>query len=103
MTPPVVVTERAEADVKAIAEQCERRRPGESVVFRVRFELTARQIEQFPESCEEIDGVYRRAMLGRYPFFVAYRVLPDQVRILRVLPERGDPRASARDIREAND
>jgi plasmid stabilization system protein ParE len=100
---PVVVTDRAEADVKAIAKQCELRRPGESVVFRVRFELTSRQIEQFPESCEEIDGVYRRAMLGRFPFFVAYRLLPDHVRILRVLPERADPRAHARELREADD
>jgi plasmid stabilization system protein ParE len=91
MTLPVVVTERAEADLTEVIDWYEQQRAGIGKVFRAKFELTARQIERFPESFEQIDLVYRRAVLGRFPYFVAYRVLPDSVRILRVLPERGDP------------
>lgn len=88
----VIVTERAETELHLAARWYDERCPGLGKALLAKFELTVSQIQQFPDSFEQIDATYRRAVLGRFPYFIAYRVMPDTVRILRFMPERGDPR-----------
>lgn len=92
MTFSVVVTQQAEAELHAAARWYDERCPGLGKAYLAKFELTVAQIEQFPESFERIDDRYRRAVLGRFPYFIVYRVAADSIRILRVMPEKGDPR-----------
>jgi len=91
MTRRVLVTEHAETELHDIARWYDGRCPGLGKAMLAKFELTVIQIEQFPESFERIDERYRRAFLGRFPYFIVYRVVVDTVRILRVMPEKGDP------------
>lgn len=91
MSIAVVVTARAEAELHEVARWYDSRRPGLGRALLAKFELTVAQIQHFPESFERIDDCYRRAILGRFPYFVAYRVTIDSIRILRVMPEKGDP------------
>ena len=76
----------------AIARWYDGKCPGLGNAYLAKFELTVAQIQRFPESFERIDDRYRRAMLGRFSHFVVYRIVGQTVRILRVMPERGDPR-----------
>lgn len=92
MTIRVVVTELAESELHSTARWYDSRCPGLGKAFLAKFELTVEQIHRFPESFERINDRYRRAVLGRFPYFVVYRVLPNALRILRVMPERGDPK-----------
>lgn len=92
MTRQVVVTAQAEAELRQAAEWYDCRCLGLGRALLVKFELTVEQIRHFPESFERIDPCYRRALLGRFPYFVVYRIVTDTIRILRVMPEKGDPR-----------
>lgn len=103
MTWRVVVTKLAEDELHETARWYDSRRPGLGDALLAKFELTVTQIQQVPESYERFNAPYHRAPLGKFPYFVAYRVLPDAVRILRVLPERSDPRALLHRIVDADD
>jgi hypothetical protein len=92
MTLRVVVTELAETELHITARWYDSRCPGLGNAFLAKFELTVEQVRRFPESFEKIDHQYRRAVLGRFPYFVVYRNATDALRILRVMPERGDPK-----------
>lgn len=92
MTYRVIVSEQAEAEMHANARWYDSRCPGLGAAYLAKFELTVAQIQQFPESFERINDRYRRAVLGRFPYFIAYRTVGDTVRILRVMPEKGNPR-----------
>jgi plasmid stabilization system protein ParE len=92
MTYQVFVAQKAEADLDTQANWYEHRCPGLGTAFRAKFELAVLQIQQFPHSCTGIDSLYRRIFLGRFPYFVVYRIVSDTIRILRVMPEAGNPR-----------
>ena len=91
MTYQVIVTERAETELHETARWYEARCPGIGMALLAKFEITVTQIQHYPESFERIDSIFRRAVLGRFPYFVVYRVVSGTIRILRVMPERGDP------------
>lgn len=71
--------------------------PGLGIAFLAKLELTVEQIRRIPDCFQKINDQYRRAVLGRFPYFAAYRVAAETLRILRVMPERGDSR-KAEDI-----
>lgn len=91
MTQPISIDPLALADLRQASRWYDERCPGLGQVFLAKFELTVAQIRQFPEGCERIDEHLRRISLGRFPYFVAYRVLPEAIQILGVMHERRDP------------
>lgn len=91
MTRPVILDPLAVAEAIEAASWYDNRCPGLGKAFLAKLELTVAQIHRFPESFEEVPPVFRRAVLGRFPYFIGYRITPEAIRILAVMHERRAP------------
>lgn len=88
---PVTATSAAELDIANAASGYELVWPGLGDRFLDRLREIRIQIEHAPDSCTEVYPGVRRALMHHFPFGVLYRVLPDQVQIIAVLPDKADP------------
>ena len=89
----VRLTDAALQDARAAARSYESLRPGYGELFGRRLHECLRRIAEHPESYQQVNARYRRALLRHFPFLVVYRLKPQGVEVVGVLPEREDPAA----------
>ncbi|MBX3357328.1 MAG: type II toxin-antitoxin system RelE/ParE family toxin [Phycisphaeraceae bacterium] len=88
---PVVIAPPAVFEIANAASAYDATRPGLGREFLAEIRGAAVRIEEFPLSCPEVHPGVRRALTHRFPFGVLYRVTPEAVQILAVLPTMADP------------
>ena len=95
-TASVRLNDAALDEAKAAARFYENLRPGYGDLFQRRLDECLGRVAEHPESYQRADGAYRRAFLRHFPFVVVYRVLPHEIEVVGVLPERDDPKILTR-------
>lgn len=91
MTRSLVIDPAALADAHATAAWYEERRPGHGARFRSNLDFTFEQIAKHPELYQQMDHRFRRAFVRQFRCVVVYRVTPDAIQIIGVMPTRADP------------
>lgn len=81
----------AETELATIASHYDKLAAGLGVQFLNSVEASLRRIEQFPRMYPETLLSFRRAVVNRFPFGLAYQVADASVRIIAVYPLRSDP------------
>ncbi len=74
----------AEAELVGAAEFYEARSAGLGERFLREFDATIAEIRASPDLWPVVDGDLRCCAMGRFPFGIYYRTLPDELRILVV-------------------
>ena len=88
---PILVLPAAESDIDAAMTHYDEVRPGYGELFRLEIDRTLSLIRRWPSGYEQVSPTLRRAVVHRFPYAVVYRVLPDVIRIVGVVPTRRDP------------
>ncbi|HEY4219380.1 MAG TPA: type II toxin-antitoxin system RelE/ParE family toxin [Gemmatimonadaceae bacterium] len=91
MTPRFVFRPAARADLRAAREWYADQQAGLALELRDMVDVTLADIGEYPERYAEIDPGIRRAVLGKFPYAIFYRIRTDNIEILAVLHHRRDP------------
>lgn len=83
---------KAFAAIEIVAESYDVGRTGLGRSFRAEFDRLAAGVLRHLAMYEAVSDRYRRALLPKCPFGVIYRVKPDTVRVVAVLPTKSHPR-----------
>jgi plasmid stabilization system protein ParE len=88
--PSVVLTEKAESDLDGIHEYYQRVLGVDAAFDVISIILQSfHQLERFPGSGRpSLVPDVRELVLGRFPFIAPYRLIDDQIQVLRVLHQR---------------
>ncbi|HLO39988.1 MAG TPA: type II toxin-antitoxin system RelE/ParE family toxin [Phycisphaerales bacterium] len=86
---------RALAEAEDAARWYEARTPGAGARLRREIDSVFDRITEHPDIYEALGGSFRRAFTRRFPFAVVYRVTPQEVQVIGILPTRADPLANA--------
>lgn len=88
---PILILPAAESDLRSAMAHYDEVRSGYGELFRLEIDRTLGLIRRWPSGYEQVSPTLRRAVVHRFPYAVVYRVLPDQVRVVGVVPTRRDP------------
>jgi len=93
MTRKLVIRGAARADAEAAAEQYEERATDLGLRFTAAVRAALDRVVAMPESYGVAFRDVRAAPVRRFPFLVLYRVSPDEVEVIGVIPAKSDPAA----------
>jgi plasmid stabilization system protein ParE len=91
MTLPLVFRPAAQAEFDAAAVWYENQRPGLGDDFVAEVKQVLDTIASHPERFAVADGDVRGAPVTRFPYYVYYRVKPNQVVVIAVFHASRDP------------
>lgn len=99
MSLPVRVTAEAARDLEEARNWYQREAPGLERQFEEEVTRTFQLIGDQPRLYRKIESLARRAVLGRFPYSVYYRTLPEWIEVLAVLHQARHPRTWKRNNR----
>ena len=82
MNRPIHLHPELPVDVRAVRDWYESQCPGLGRQFIVAYDESLERIREFPFAYQEFHRDWRRALLARFPFQLAYLILPDEVLIV---------------------
>ena len=88
---PLVILEIAEHDIAWAMAEFEQKRIGFGSAFLLQIHETLAHIRWYPSMFQMIHPPLRRAVLHRFQFAIAYRILDEFIEVVAVIPNRGDP------------
>lgn len=93
MSVPLVVNPLAEADLAEAREWYEAQRPGLGDELLENVEEVFDRLRRFPALYARMFQDVRVALIRRFPYAVAYRLVNDQITVVAVYHTRRDPRS----------
>ena len=96
MRPRVEFGPEASAELEDAAQWYEERRPGLGLTFLAAVDIAVESLARWPRSGAPVPSLpadlnARRVPVGRFPYYVAYIVTGDLIRVLAVAHERRRP------------
>jgi plasmid stabilization system protein ParE len=91
MSRRLVLRRRAVAEVKETHDWYETRASGLGATFLGELERVLEVLEDHPLRFPIVHGAVRRALTRRFPYAIWFRIRQEQVVVLAVLPQAGDP------------
>jgi plasmid stabilization system protein ParE len=91
MTRKVSINEAAENEINEAADFYDLESPGLGSVFLDEIDFSIKRILQFPDSSPILKGRVRMMVLRKFPYSVAYSVLPLEIRLLAVAHQKRRP------------
>jgi plasmid stabilization system protein ParE len=91
MSLPVVLTAAAERDLADAVAWYDARLPGLGTLVIDAIRSVLEGLPDFPKKYPVARDGARMAVLRRFPYTVIYRLEPDAIQVLAVLPQRADP------------
>lgn len=92
MSPPLIITPEAEADLAEARAWYEGKRESLGEEFLLCVEAGLEQIRRAPQAAAEVQPGVRRVVVRRFPYGIFYRVDPDRIAVLAVYHTSRDPR-----------
>jgi len=89
---PAIVTPKAEAESQEAAQWYEERSQGLGVAFLEVVEQALADISENPFRFPVVHKDIRRALLGRFPYGVFFRVKPGRIRVIAIMRQSRNPR-----------
>ena len=87
----ITVAPAAAFEIADAAQAYEATRPGLSDAFVSEVDRALTGVRDYPYIAASIMPGFRRCILRRFPYSVAYRVVGDDVQVLALFPTRTDP------------
>jgi plasmid stabilization system protein ParE len=95
LTPPVRISEEAEAEMAEAARWYEMHRPGLGIEFLDAVDTSVTRVAEAPRMGTLVprgsDETIRRRPVRRFPYHVVYMELPDRLQILAIAHDRRRP------------
>ena len=91
MTPRFVFRPAARADLRAARDWYAAQQDGLELELRDTIDAALARIGEHPELYAEVDPGIRRAVLGKFPYAIFYRMRADVIEVLAILHHRRDP------------
>ncbi len=66
--------------------------------FEEEVDTTIRLIAKRPRPYQTVESTVRRALVGKFPFSVFYRILPEWIEVIAVVHQSRDPRTWQRRV-----
>jgi plasmid stabilization system protein ParE len=92
MSKNIIIEPEAEADLGEAYQWYERQRNGLGDDLVLCFEAAIEEIRDSPGSFPFVDRNTQRKLLRRFPYFVLYVELPEEISVLGVFHGRRDPK-----------
>jgi plasmid stabilization system protein ParE len=87
----LTIHEVAETELNEAADFYDLESPGLGTVFIDEIQRAITHIAQYPEASTLIQDRVRIKHLGRFPYSLMYRVLPNEIRILAIAHQKRRP------------
>lgn len=89
---PVVLRPEVERDIQSAFRWYNKQRSGLGADFRDYVDTLMDRLGRMADVCPRIDGDVRAASVGKFPYVVYFRILPNAVEVLAVLHASRDTR-----------
>jgi plasmid stabilization system protein ParE len=91
MAADVVLAPEAHLDIAEAYVRYESRRPGLGEEFLSSLDASMESLRRLPEMCQVVHGVYRRALIRRFPYAVFYEYAAARITVYAVFHASRDP------------
>jgi len=89
----IILREEARSDVLHAVDGYEQRRQGLGAEYRDALDATIARILRFPLAFEPGERGLRRALVSRFPYALYFRIYPEAIVVVGVLPAQRQPGA----------
>ena len=98
MTLPVRLTSAAVQDLALAERWYLEEAPHVLPSFEAELDTTFHLISERPRLYQAVESTVRRALVGKFPFSVFYRILPEWIEVIAVVHQSRDPRTWQRRV-----